>query len=381
MSAAPMSTTDIAPETVADVPAGAVADDARGGTLAALATWLTSSDSKVIGRNFIGCSLLALVGAAVLGVMLGAERIDGGDTLFDDGRVAADVRRLPHRPRVRSARPAAPRHRRRRRPVAGRRPLAGLPTARRGRVLGLVQWPRAGDGRPGQQRRPGRRQRGHGRSVHRRPGSARDRPRRRGPPGGGDRADDAGTWHAHGSRALLRLVRTRRLDRVPARAAGAARRAHLPVRRPPLRPRPVRRKLRRRGVGRLRPHPARHVSVRTACRRHRRRAVAGDLPQAHAAARRRVRRPRPGRGRGTLRRHPAGQPRPAVGGQRCRPRRDRGQGVRPRALRIVHPPAAARSGDRDARRRSSPPDRPATSRRGSGRSSRRRSSSPSSVSG
>ena len=80
-----MSTTDIAPETVADVPAGAAADDASGGTLAALATWLTSSDSKVIGRNFIGCSLLALVGAAVLGVMLGAERIDGGDTLFDDG--------------------------------------------------------------------------------------------------------------------------------------------------------------------------------------------------------------------------------------------------------------------------------------------------------
>ena len=80
-----MSTTDIAPETVADVPAGAAADDARGGALAALATWLTSSDSKVIGRNFIGCSLVALVGAAVLGVMLGAERIDGGDTLFDDG--------------------------------------------------------------------------------------------------------------------------------------------------------------------------------------------------------------------------------------------------------------------------------------------------------
>ena len=80
-----MSTTDIAPETVADVPAGAVTDDASGGAVAALASWLTSSDSKVIGRNFIGCSLVAMVGAAVLGVMLGAERIDGGDTLFDDG--------------------------------------------------------------------------------------------------------------------------------------------------------------------------------------------------------------------------------------------------------------------------------------------------------
>jgi heme/copper-type cytochrome/quinol oxidase subunit 1 len=80
-----MSTTDIAPEPVTDVPPGAVADDAGEGTFTALVAWLTSSDSKVIGRNFIGCSLLALVGAAVLGVLLGAERIDGGDTLLDAG--------------------------------------------------------------------------------------------------------------------------------------------------------------------------------------------------------------------------------------------------------------------------------------------------------
>ena len=80
-----MSTTDIAPETVADVPTGSAADEVTGSALASLASWFTSSDSKVIGRNFIACALLALAGAAVLGVILGAERIDGGDALIDEG--------------------------------------------------------------------------------------------------------------------------------------------------------------------------------------------------------------------------------------------------------------------------------------------------------
>ncbi len=351
MSAAPMSTTDIAPETVADVPAGAAADDARGGALAALAAWLTSSDSKVIGRNFIGCSLLALVGAAVLGVMLGAERIDGGDTLFDADalpqmfvafRVALvfgvlvplllgiAVAAVPLQVGARSL--AFP-----------RLAAAGFWAWFSGLVLVIVALANNGGPGGGDEDMVDLFIAALGLLVIGLAAAAAPR--------GGDRADDAGARHAHGSRAVLRLVRARRLDRVPAGAAGAARRAHLPVRRPPLRPRPVRRQLRRRGVDRLRPHPARHVPVRPAGRRHRRRAVAGHVPQAHAAARRRVRRPRPGRCRGTLRRHPAGQPRPAVGRQRRRPRRVRRQGLRPRALRLVHPPAAARRGDRDARRR------------------------------
>jgi cytochrome o ubiquinol oxidase subunit 1 len=76
-----MSTTDITDTTVTS----AVPSDeaARAGGLGALATWFTTADSKVIGRNLIGASLLALLGTAVSGALLGAERIDGADSLFD----------------------------------------------------------------------------------------------------------------------------------------------------------------------------------------------------------------------------------------------------------------------------------------------------------
>ena len=83
-----MSTTDIAPDTIptggATATAGAgVVGRREPGAVSVLGTWVTSSDSKVIGRQFIGVSVLALLACAVLGVVLGVERIDGADTLID----------------------------------------------------------------------------------------------------------------------------------------------------------------------------------------------------------------------------------------------------------------------------------------------------------
>ena len=77
-----MSTTDIATDTI---PTGAVADDGvvRGGVTASLGAWLTSSDSKVIGRLFIGCSVVTLGVCTVVGALLGIERIDGDGTMID----------------------------------------------------------------------------------------------------------------------------------------------------------------------------------------------------------------------------------------------------------------------------------------------------------
>ena len=71
-----MSTTDIAPDALATSPQTA----ARASSLAAA---LTSADSKVIGRHMAAVALVALAGATVVGVLLGAERIDGADSLFD----------------------------------------------------------------------------------------------------------------------------------------------------------------------------------------------------------------------------------------------------------------------------------------------------------
>jgi heme/copper-type cytochrome/quinol oxidase subunit 1 len=73
-----MTTTDIAPDTLVTSPDAT----ARAGT-ASIATWLTSADSKVIGRNMIVASFLALASTVVVGILLGAERIDGAGSLFD----------------------------------------------------------------------------------------------------------------------------------------------------------------------------------------------------------------------------------------------------------------------------------------------------------
>ena len=55
--------------------------------LDAAAGWLTTTDHKRIGRLFIGGGLLAALATGVLGVLLGLERVDGTETLFDDGAI------------------------------------------------------------------------------------------------------------------------------------------------------------------------------------------------------------------------------------------------------------------------------------------------------
>lgn len=54
----------------------------------ALASWITSADHKQVGRLFVGTGLVALLGALVLAVVMGVERIDAdGYQLLDDGAV------------------------------------------------------------------------------------------------------------------------------------------------------------------------------------------------------------------------------------------------------------------------------------------------------
>jgi heme/copper-type cytochrome/quinol oxidase subunit 1 len=76
-----MSTTDLSPDSIAT----SSTDVGASGGLAALAAWITSADSKVTGHKLIGSSLLALSAVAVVGTLLGLERVDGSDSLFDAG--------------------------------------------------------------------------------------------------------------------------------------------------------------------------------------------------------------------------------------------------------------------------------------------------------
>lgn len=48
---------------------------------------VTSTDHKVIGRNFVAGAIAGLAASLVVGVLLGVERIDGGDALLDDGAI------------------------------------------------------------------------------------------------------------------------------------------------------------------------------------------------------------------------------------------------------------------------------------------------------
>ena len=349
-----MSTTDIAPDTIPTGTSTGAADLAgrrERGAISTLGTWLTSSDSKVIGRQFIGASILALLACAVLGVVLGAERIDGADTLVDAGALpqlfaafriglvygvlipfllGIAVAIVPLQVGARSL--AFP-----------RLAAAGFWAWFAGLVLLIIALANNGG------------------------------------PGGGDadmvdlflaahglllcglaaaavsvachRADHEGPRHAHEPGAVLRLVGAGRLDRPAARPAGRARRARLPLRRPPQRPRAVRRQRRRRLVDRVRPHPTGDLPVRPAGRRDHRRADPGHVPQADADARHRLRRPGDHRRRRPLGGHRAGEPRRAVGRQRARPRRLRRQARRPPAVRPVHLAADPRRRHRDARRR------------------------------
>ncbi len=52
-----------------------------------LVTVLTTSDHKVIGQLYIGASMLGALIVGVLGVLLGAERIDGDGTLLDSNAI------------------------------------------------------------------------------------------------------------------------------------------------------------------------------------------------------------------------------------------------------------------------------------------------------
>jgi len=45
--------------------------------------WLTTTDHKLIGRSFIGVSLVGLLGGIVVAALLGIERIDAEAAMFD----------------------------------------------------------------------------------------------------------------------------------------------------------------------------------------------------------------------------------------------------------------------------------------------------------
>lgn len=51
--------------------------------VASVGEWLTTTDHKRIGRLFIGASLVALLGAAVVAILLGIERIDAEAAMLD----------------------------------------------------------------------------------------------------------------------------------------------------------------------------------------------------------------------------------------------------------------------------------------------------------
>lgn len=70
-----MSTVDTTP--------GALEIDERARSTGGVAAVVTSADHKVIGQMFMGAAGLALLAVAVVGVVLGAERIDGDETLLD----------------------------------------------------------------------------------------------------------------------------------------------------------------------------------------------------------------------------------------------------------------------------------------------------------
>ena len=76
-------------------------------------------------RRRARCSASLIV--AALGVMLGIERIDGDGSAARADDLTPAVRRLPGRPRRGGGPPAAARRLRVRRPLATRRPIAGLP--------------------------------------------------------------------------------------------------------------------------------------------------------------------------------------------------------------------------------------------------------------
>jgi heme/copper-type cytochrome/quinol oxidase subunit 1 len=80
-----MTTIDPSTDALAGAPAGTSADDsATIRFLAAVGDWLTSADSKRIGRLYLAGGGLGLLATAVVNVLLGVERIDGTDAVLDE---------------------------------------------------------------------------------------------------------------------------------------------------------------------------------------------------------------------------------------------------------------------------------------------------------
>jgi heme/copper-type cytochrome/quinol oxidase subunit 1 len=78
-----MSTIDTSPDAISAAESADARADESGNIVSSMAAVLTTSDHKVIGRLFVGASLLALAACLAIGVLLGVERIDGSDILLD----------------------------------------------------------------------------------------------------------------------------------------------------------------------------------------------------------------------------------------------------------------------------------------------------------
>jgi len=70
-----------------DNPVDTITPEVRVARPSLLVRVLTTSDHKVIGQLYVGSSMLGALVVGVLGVLLGAERIDGDGTLLDSNAI------------------------------------------------------------------------------------------------------------------------------------------------------------------------------------------------------------------------------------------------------------------------------------------------------
>ncbi len=83
-----MSTIDTSPDAISTAAVDDTRVDRTRNLAASVADVFTSSDHKLIGRLFIGASLLGLAGCVTVGLLLGIERLDGTGTLFESDALA-----------------------------------------------------------------------------------------------------------------------------------------------------------------------------------------------------------------------------------------------------------------------------------------------------
>lgn len=83
-----MSTIDTSPDAISTAEVSDSRVDGTDNLAASLAGVFTSSDHKVVGRLFIGASLLMLAACITVGLLLGIERVDGTETLLDADALA-----------------------------------------------------------------------------------------------------------------------------------------------------------------------------------------------------------------------------------------------------------------------------------------------------